>query len=81
MGTPDSIVKASRGFAMEDRPCASNTSEPACDSGIDAIELPTLRFKVKQLEAQKFALEMRVRKLTVSLAVTLSRNLPYRRCK
>ena len=71
--TSDSTVTASRKFVMKEQPCASNTSEPARNSSIDAIKLRTLQLKVKQLEAQKITLELQIRKLTMSLAVTLSR--------
>lgn len=73
-GAPDNAVKAPHGFEIKDPRQVNNISEPA-RGGIDANELQTLRSRVMQLEAQKFAQEKQIRKLTTSLAVTLSKNI------
>lgn len=74
-GAPDNAVKAPHGFEIKDPRPANNISEPAYGGGSDANELRTLRSRVMQLEAQKFAQEKQIRKLTTSLAVTLSKNI------
>jgi len=72
--TPDSSVTDSPDFETDGPLRANITSISAYGGGIDDIELRTLRLRVKQLEDERIALAKKIRNLTVSLAVAVSRN-------
>lgn len=80
-GNPEILVESAPQFNNEGSARTKTSSRPPYGLPVDDNDLRRLRFKVKQLEDEKLALEKQIRQLTTSLATTLSKNIASSRTR